>query len=38
MFAGYVLVYASTAEHGKFAKEPWAGLFGDAYTIDHPQP
>ena len=32
VFSGYVLVYASTAAGGKFATEPWAGLFADAYT------
>lgn len=31
-FAGYTLVYAATAKQGRFATEPWAGLFGDAYT------
>ena len=32
VFFGYMLVYASTAAGGKFATEPWAGLFADAYT------
>lgn len=32
VFAGYVFVYASVAAGGKFATEPWAGLFADAYT------
>lgn len=32
MFAGYTLVYAAVAAGGKFATEPWAGLFADAYT------
>lgn len=32
VFAGYVFLYASTAAGGKFATEPWAGLFADAYT------
>lgn len=32
VFFGYVLVYASAAAGGKFATEPWAGLFADAYT------
>lgn len=32
VFFGYVFVYASTAAGGKFATEPWAGLFADAYT------
>jgi len=32
IFGGYTLVYAATAKQGKFATEPWAGLFADAYT------
>lgn len=32
VFFGYMLVYASVAAGGKFATEPWAGLFSDAYT------
>jgi hypothetical protein len=32
VFAGYVFLYASVASGGKFATEPWAGLFADAYT------
>ena len=28
---GYVLVYASVANHGRFALHPWAGLLADAY-------
>lgn len=32
LFVGYVLVYAATANHGRFATEPWAGLIGDAYA------
>lgn len=31
-FSGYVLIYAAVAAGGKFATEPWAGLFADAYT------
>jgi hypothetical protein len=31
VFLGYVFVYASTAAGGKFATEPWAALFADAY-------
>lgn len=31
-FIGYVLVYGSVANHGRFATEPWSGLFADAYT------
>lgn len=30
-FVGYLLVYASVANHGKFAKEPWLGVTSDAY-------
>lgn len=33
LFGGYVLVYASVANGGKFATEPWAGLFTDAYDV-----
>lgn len=32
VFGGYILVYAATARGGRFATEPWAGLFADAYT------
>lgn len=32
VFAGYVFLYASVAAGGKFATEPWASLFADAYT------
>lgn len=32
LFGGYMLVYAATAAGGKFATEPWAGLFTDAYN------
>jgi hypothetical protein len=32
VFAGYVFLYSSVAAGGKFATEPWAGLFADAYT------
>lgn len=34
VFAGYCFVYASVAAGGRFATEPWAGLFADAYTPD----
>jgi hypothetical protein len=30
-FVGYVLVYASVANHGRFALVPWAGATQDAY-------
>lgn len=30
-FVGYVLVYASVANHGRFATSPWAGAIADAY-------
>ncbi len=29
---GYILVYASVANSGRFATQPWAGLHEDAYT------
>ncbi len=32
LFFGYMLVYAAVAASGKFATEPWASLFADAYT------
>lgn len=38
LFGGYMLVYAATANHGKFATEPWAGLVADAYDRTTPPP
>jgi hypothetical protein len=32
VFGGYMLVYAAVARGGRFATEPWAGLYADAYT------
>lgn len=32
IFAGYVFIYASVANQGKFATDPWAALLADAYT------
>lgn len=32
IFGGYMLIYAAVANQGKFATEPWAGIFADAYT------
>lgn len=32
VFIGYVLVYASTANGGKFATQPWMGILQDAYA------
>ena len=32
LLTGYTLVYASVAVHGKFAYDPWYGLFADAYV------
>ena len=32
LFGGYMLVYAAVAAGGKYATEPWAGLYADAYT------
>lgn len=29
---GYILIYASVANRGRFATSPWAGLQEDAYT------
>lgn len=31
LLGGYILVYASVANGGKFATDPWNGVFGDAY-------
>jgi hypothetical protein len=31
---GYLLLYASIANSGRFASHPWAGLQEDAYTGD----
>ena len=31
-FMGYTLVYAAIAKQGRFATDPWTGLFADAYT------
>jgi hypothetical protein len=33
LFGGYVLVYSAVANSGKFASEPWLGLFTDAYSV-----
>lgn len=32
LLGGYILVYAAIAGGGKFAVQPWQGLFRDAYT------
>lgn len=32
LFAGYTLAYAAVANGGVFVKNPWMGLFTDAYT------
>lgn len=37
LFTGYTLVYASVAVHGKFAHDPWFGLFADAYIEQQQQ-
>ncbi len=34
VFAGYTLVYAAVANHGKYAQIPWLGVFRDAYGVD----
>lgn len=31
LLGGYMLIYASVANRGKFAGNPWLGLFADAY-------
>lgn len=31
LFFGYLLVYAATANHGRFATDPWSGTIHDAY-------
>lgn len=31
LLGGYMLVYGSVAKSGRFATEPWEGLFHDAY-------
>lgn len=35
LLGGYTLVYAAVADAGKFATDPWAGLFADAYSRHH---
>jgi hypothetical protein len=32
IFGGYTLIYAATANRGRFATDPWTSLFADAYT------
>lgn len=32
LLGGYLLVYAAVARGGRFAAQPWEGLFHDAYT------
>ena len=34
LLGGYMLIYAAVARNGRFAAEPWEGLFHDAYTVD----
>lgn len=31
LFIGYVLCYAATANHGRYATSPWDGLTSSAY-------
>lgn len=31
VFIGYMLCYAATANHGKFATSPWDGVMQSAY-------
>lgn len=33
LLGGYLLVYAAIAKSGRFATEPWEGLFQDAYDV-----
>ena len=35
IFGGYVLVYASVANHGRWYAQPWQGVWMDAYTPKH---
>lgn len=37
-FLGYTLVYAATANHGRFATAPWTGVLADAYPPPTPPP
>lgn len=32
IFGGYIFIYAAVADSGRFATEPWASLYADAYT------
>jgi len=32
-FVGYLLIYAGAADGGVFAKQPWRGLYEDAYSV-----
>lgn len=32
LLGGYLLIYAAVAKGGRFAAQPWEGLFHDAYT------
>jgi len=34
VLGGYILIYAAVANKGKFAKQPWIGVFRDAYGVD----
>lgn len=38
VFVGYTLVYAATANHGRFATNPWTGVVADAYLDGPPGP
>lgn len=37
ILGGYILVYAAIAKRGRFAQQPWMGLFHDAYGVDEKQ-
>lgn len=34
LLGGYLLIYAAVAKSGRFATQPWEGLFQDAYMVD----
>lgn len=38
LFSGYLLIYAAVAKGGRFATEPWEGVFHDAYTGEGASP
>ena len=38
VLAGYTLVYAAVANHGRFYANPWMGIFRDAYGASDTTP